>query len=195
MNAPSLLLEIAMGMGLAACAGLRAFLPLFLTGLAGRFGWVPLAGPFQWLSSGPALVILGVAVVTEVLADKVPVLDHFLDLMQTIVRPAAGAVLVAAVLTDLTPMQAGILAILAGGSTAAVVHVTKAKLRLISLATTVGFASPVISVLEDVATLAGTVVAIVVPMLMLLFVAVALIVTILAIRRFRVRAARFQSRP
>ena len=184
-----------MGVGLAACAGLRAFLPLFLTGLAGRFGWVSLTGPFEWLSSGPALVILGVAVVTEVLADKVPVLDHFLDLMQTLVRPAAGAVLVAAVVTDLTPMQGAVLGILAGGSTAAVVHVTKAKLRLLSLATTVGFASPAISILEDVATLAGTAVAIVVPLLMVFFVAAALIVTILAIRRFRVRAARFQAQP
>ena len=46
--------QIAMGIGLAACAGLRAFLPLFLLGLAGRFDWVSLSPTFDWLASTPA---------------------------------------------------------------------------------------------------------------------------------------------
>ena len=62
--------QVAMGVGLAACAGLRAFLPLFVVGVAGRLDVLPLSEPFAWLASAPALTVFGAAVLTELLADK-----------------------------------------------------------------------------------------------------------------------------
>jgi hypothetical protein len=187
----TLLFQVAAGIALAACAGLRAFLPLFLVGLAGRFEWLPLSETFSWLGSGPALIIFGVAVGTEVLGDKIPIVDHVLDLLQTVVRPVAGVVLAAAVLTDLTPLQTAVLAILLGGATATAVHATKVKLRILSSTTTVGLANPLISLAEDILAFVGTLLAIVIPLLVVAFVAAGLVVVILGIRRFQRRAAEF----
>jgi uncharacterized membrane protein len=186
-----LALEVAMGISLAACAGLRTFLPLFVVGVAGRLEWLPLSHSFEWLSSWPALVIFGVAVVTEFLADKIPIVDHLLDLLQVVVKPAAGTVLVAALLTDLSPLQTTVLAILSGGTTSMVMHLTKAKLRLLSTATTAGFGNPVLSFAEDALSLVGSLLAIVVPFVALLVLALGLVVVILGVRRFTRRAAQF----
>lgn len=185
-----LAMQIATGVALAACAGLRAFLPLFLLSLAGRMGWIPLAGTFDWLASWPAVLTLGVAVVTEVLSDKVPLLDNLLDLLQGIVKPAAGALLAMSVLIDLDPLHAALLGIVAGGSTAGVVHVAKAKVRLFSSSTTGGIANPFLSAGEDVVSFGGTLVALVTPVVLLVVVAAGLLALVVAIRRFRGRAAR-----
>ncbi len=163
----SLAVQIAAGIGLAACAGLRAFLPLFVTGAAARLGWITLGDHFAWLSSWPALVIFGVAVVTEMLGDKIPVVDHALDVLQALLKPAAGAILVAAVVTDLTPLQSVVLGIIAGGSAAGLFHLAKAKVRLASTIFSGGLANPLISLAEDALSLVGTVLALVVPLLML----------------------------
>ena len=58
----SLAFQVAAGIGLAACAGLRAFLPLFLVSAAARLGWVTPGAPFEWLSSWPALIVFGLVV-------------------------------------------------------------------------------------------------------------------------------------
>lgn len=187
----TLALEIAMGIALAACAGLRAFFPLLVVGIAGRMGWVPLSEHFGWLTSVPALVILGVAVTTELIGDKIPIVDHFLDLLQTFVRPAAGAVLAASVLTELKPLQAVVLGFLVGGTTAGAIHILKAKLRVLSTAATFGLGNPVISLGEDIATLFGSIAALVIPVVMICVVAVGVFLLLFAIRRFRMRASQF----
>jgi hypothetical protein len=160
-----LLLQIAAGISLAACAGLRAFLPLFATGIAGRLGWVELSGSFSWLSSTPALVVLGVAVTVELLSDKIPVVDHALDVLNTVLKPAAGTALMASMLTNLTPLQAMILGIVAGGGSAGIVHLAKAKLRVGASLLTAGLANPFVSLAEDGVAFLGTAAAFLVPLL------------------------------
>ncbi len=81
----AVLAQIAMGLSLAACAGLRAFLPLFVVGAAGRLEWIPLTDSFAWMTSWPALLVFGFAVLTELLGDKFPLVDHFLDALQSFV--------------------------------------------------------------------------------------------------------------
>lgn len=183
-----LVAQIASGIGLAACAGLRAFLPLFIVGLAGRLEWIPLTGKFEFLASTPALIIFGVAVLVEILADKIPAVDHFLDSIQTFVKPIAGAVLAASVLAELTPLQASVLGLITGGTVAGTIHFTKANLRLVSSATTVGLANPVLSVIEDVGAFLGSVLALVVPILVVLLLVGVLIGVWSFIRRARRRA-------
>lgn len=163
-EAVPLLLQIAAGIALAACAGLRAFVPLFATGIAGRLGWVELSGHFAWLQGTPALVVFGVAVTVELLSDKIPVVDHALDVLNTVLKPAAGTVLMAALLTDLTPLQAMVLGILAGGGSAGLVHVAKAKLRVGASLLTAGLANPFVSLVEDAVALIGTAAAFLVPL-------------------------------
>lgn len=159
-----LVLQVAAGISLAACAGLRAFLPLFVTGIAGRLGWVELSGPFAWLSSTPALVVFGVAVTVELLSDKIPVVDHALDVLNTVVKPAAGSALMASMLTNLTPLQAMVLGIVAGGGSAGLVHLAKAKLRIGASLLTAGLANPIVSLVEDGVAFVGTAAAFLVPL-------------------------------
>ncbi len=159
-----LAIHIAMGVGLAACAGLRAFLPLFVVGLSDRlFEGFQLSQSFQWLSSWPALIVFGAAVVTEIAGDKFPGIDNFLDTFQTFVKPVAGAMVMASVVTDWSPLYVTIASIIGGGSIAGLVHLTKAKLRLASSVTTVGAANPVLSAGEDVGAVAISVASLVAP--------------------------------
>jgi hypothetical protein len=188
-NGGTLLVHVTMGIGLAACAGLRAFLPLFVVGLAGRLDFVTLSDSFAWLQSWPALIVLGSAVVIEVLGDKFPVVDHVLDTVQTFVKPIAGALVMATVVEDWAPLYVTVFWIVVGGSTAGLVHVTKAKLRLASSATTAGLGNPVLSASEDVGALAGTVGSIAVPPVMLLVLAVAIALMWIMLRRYRRRPA------
>lgn len=185
-----LLWEVAMGVGLAACAGLRAFLPLFLLSLAGKLGWVGLARGFDWLASWPALVVFGVAVVTEVLSDKIPLVDNLLDVLQGVIKPGAGTILAASVVTELAPLEAMVLGIIVGGSTAGVVHVAKAKVRLFSSATTAGLGNPLLSAGEDLASFGGSILAMLMPFVFLVAVIATLVLIYVGMRRFRLRAAR-----
>lgn len=160
--------QLAAGLCLAACCGLRAFVPPLLLGLAARLG-VPelllghplLSGTFSWLSSTPALLIFGTAVIFEVLADKIPALDHMLDVVQTIVRPLAGGLVVAAAADVGSPLVSAVVGLLAGVPVAGAVHVAKAKIRLLSTAGTGGLGSPVLSILEDGVTFLGAALALV----------------------------------
>jgi hypothetical protein len=161
-------IQVLAGISLAACCGLRAFLPPFVLGLGVRMGLaelvlgrpVVLHDEFEWLASTPALVVFGVAVVAELLADKIPVVDHLLDLVQTLVRPLAGALVVAASLTGLEPLPAAVIGLVVGGSLAGGVHAAKSNLRLFSTAGTAGAATPAISLAEDVAATAGSLLAV-----------------------------------
>ena len=78
----------------------------------------------------------------ELLADKFPIVDHFLDAVQSFVKPVAGTILMASVLSELTPLQATVLGLIAGGTAAGAVHMGKAKLRLASSVTTAGHGQP-----------------------------------------------------
>ncbi len=181
----ALLIQVAQGIGLAACAGMRAFLPLFVVGLAGRVGWIPLSDSFQWLASTPALVVFGVALLVELAADKFPVVDNVLDTVQFLVKPVAGTVLVASVVTELTPLQTTVLAIIVGGTTTDVVHLGKAKLRLVSSATTAGIGNPVLSTAEDGGSLVGSLLAIFYPLLLLAALIVLILLLVLILRGIR----------
>jgi len=152
--------QVVMGVGLAACAGLRAFLPLLVVGAAGRAGMLPMSDAFQWLTSTPALVVFAVAVVSEILADKIPLVDSALDVVQTFVKPVAGTVLVASLVTDLSPLHATVLGIVTGGVAAGAVQTLKAKTRVVSTLSTAGIANPMLSIGEDAGSLVGSVLSI-----------------------------------
>ena len=181
----TLLVHVTMGLALAACAGLRAFLPLLVVGVGGRLELVPLSESFTWLESWPAIIVFGAAVLAEMLGDKFPIIDHFLDLAQTFVKPIAGALVMATVVEDWAPLYGTVFLIVVGGSTAGAVHLTKAKLRLVSSVTTAGLGNPLLSVIEDVGALAGTVGAVVVPPLALALLVLAAIAAWIVLRRWR----------
>src|SRR5262245_53096003 len=118
-----LVLALASGVAVSAACGLRAFLPLLALGLAARFAHLRLHPGVEWLASDPALVCFGFAALLEILGDKIPIVDHALDAVGTVVRPAAAWVAGFALLTPWPAPWAQILAVILGG-TALAVHVT-----------------------------------------------------------------------
>ncbi len=180
-----MLFQVATGIGLAASTGLRAFLPVFVVGVLGRLDLVPLRESFEWLGSTPALVIFGTAVVLEVLGDKIPGVDHFLDMAGTVIKPAAGALVVVAALAEFPPLYAAVIGLLVGGSVSGSVHVAKAGLRAIVTGATVGTANPAVSATEDSLSLGGALLAIFYPVIFLLATFTAALLLLYAWRRRR----------
>jgi Domain of unknown function (DUF4126) len=174
-------LELLTGTGLAASAGLNAYIPLLLVGLLNRYtGLVELPSGWQWLSNGWVLAILVVLLAIEVVADKVPVVDHVNDAVQTFVRPTAGGLAFGAGATSETvtvsdPGQFFAtnqwVPIVFGVAIALGVHVIKAATRPVVNAMTAGVGAPVASTAEDATSAIMSVVALVLPVLVLVLLA------------------------
>jgi hypothetical protein len=181
-----LLSAIALAVALAACAGLRALLPILLTGAVARMGWLDLGKPFEFLSTNWALMLFGIATVVEILGDKVPAVDHALDAVHTVLRPLAGSMLAAAALSSVSdPATSIALGIILGAPTALVPHAAKATARVVSTAATGGLANPVLSVLEDVGAFGLFVLAVIVPVAAALLVLVAAVFVLRRLLRRR----------
>ena len=173
--------SVALGIGLAACAGLRAWLPLLLAGALARAGVIELGSSFQFISSNRALVLFAVATVIEIVGDKFPAVDHALDALSTVLRPAAGSLLAASVMWQISdPLTAVALGVAVGAPSALVPHAAKSLLRAGSTVLTGGLANPVLSFIEDAAALILFVLAVLVPVLVA---AALLVVAFLLVRR------------
>src|SRR5690349_14212002 len=128
-----------MGTGLAASAGLNAYIPLLLVGLLARFtDVITLPSGWDWIENPWMLGIVGVLITIEFFADKIPVVDHINDFVQTIIRPTSGGIVFGAssgsqtaVITD--PAQyyesKQWVPIAAGIGISLVVHLMKAGVR------------------------------------------------------------------
>ncbi|WP_431937093.1 DUF4126 domain-containing protein [Micromonospora sp. RP3T] len=188
------MLEVLTGSGLAASAGLNAYIPLMLMGLLARYtDLIELPSGWQWLGNGWVLAILAVLLAVEVVADKVPVVDHVNDMVQTVVRPTAGGLAFGAGSGSETvtvsdpdtffsthqwvPVVVGVLIALG-------VHLLKAAARPVINATTAGFGAPVASTAEDATSVVMSVAAILLPVLVLVF-AVGLVVFVVWLFRRR----------
>jgi hypothetical protein len=171
------MLEVLTGSGLAVAAGLNAYIPLLILGLAGRFlDFVVLPAGWAWLENEWVLIILGVLLVIEIVADKIPVVDSINDWLQTIVRPVAGGIAFGtgsasqtAVVTDpasffttsaWVPIAIGVVLALA-------THVTKMASRPALNAVTVGAAAPVVSTAEDIGSVILSFLALLIPVLVI----------------------------
>lgn len=140
------------GVAVAASCGLRAFLPLLVLGLAARAGLIELRGGAEWLAGDLALAALWVATVLEIVADKIPVVDHALDAVATVLRPAAAWLASFAMLSGWPTPWAQLVAIVLG-TVALSVHGLKSGLRLGSTVATLGAGNVLLSLLDDVVAL------------------------------------------
>jgi len=150
--------------GLSASAGLNAYVPLLIVSLVGRYtNWIQLAPPWDALTSWwviGALLVLGAI---EFFADKLPAVNHINDLVQTFVRPAAGAILFAANTSVVSEVHPAV-AIIAGLLLAGGVHAAKAAaVRPAVTATTGGAGNVPVSIAEDIVATVLSILAIVLP--------------------------------
>ena len=144
------LISMALGIGLAAAAGFRVFVPLFALSLASYFNVWPLNEQWQWLASPFALMILAAACIAEALAYLIPWFDNLLDTLAVPLAGLAGTAVMASTMADLNPAVTWALAIIGGGGAAAVIKGVNAGGRAVSTATTGGVANPIFSIWETV---------------------------------------------
>ena len=177
-----ILLQVAMAITLAAATGLRAFLPIFLLSLAAHFFHLPLIPQLQFLADERAVVVFGLATLIEILGDKIPAVDHFLDTVQSFIKPFLGVLASAAVLSKVDPLLALVIAIALTGTFTVPTHVIKGGSRLISSTTTGGIANPLLSLGEDLLTIALVIMGIFLPLLAIGLIGVLAIITFRKLR-------------
>ncbi len=154
-----ILASIIGGFGLAAPAGLNAWLCLLIVGLLGRFtNLIALKPPFDFLTNYWVLGALIILLTIEVFVDKIPAVDTVNDIIHSFIRPVAGGILFASytgAVGGLDPTLGFILGLLSAGS----VHAVKATARPMITATTGGLANPLVSLVEDIVAGSTTVLA------------------------------------
>jgi hypothetical protein len=194
-----LVFELLTGTGLAASAGLNAYIPLLAIGLLGRYtDLIHPSSSWHWLSNGWVLLILLLLLAIEVVADKIPLVDHANDVLHTFIRPTSGGLAFGAASQAQTvtvsdpgkffsshqwlPVAAGVLIALC-------VHGTKAAARPVVNVSTAGLGAPVVSTIEDIISTVMSVVAIVMPFLIVFFLAAFVWFVVWVRRRRRRRKA------
>src|ERR687897_3768760 len=176
---------ILTGMGLAAPAGLNAYIPLLALALADRATTrVTLHAPYDVLSSNLGITILLILLTVEVTVDKIPGVDHVNDLIQSLVRPAAGAIAALAATGGVVTINPAIM-VLVGVVLAGSVNAVKVTTRPAVTLGTAGILNPFVSVGEDALAVMASVAAIFVPFLAILFLALFAVSSILLLRRVR----------
>ncbi len=156
------------GLGLAAPAGLNAYLPLLILALADRFSnAITLSEPYDVIGSNLGLIVITFLLTIEIVVDKLPGLDHINDLVQSAIRPVVGGVLALAATSDVASINPGV-ALLLGLVAAGTVHAAKATTRPAITLSTGGLGNPLISIAEDAIAAASAVVAIFLPALVLI---------------------------
>lgn len=159
------MLSVFTAFGLSSAAGLNAYLPLLVVALVARFtGLLTLHAPWDALASWWVIGLLAVLLVIEIIVDKVPAVDTVNDVVHTVIRPIAGAILFASSAGTLGEVHP-VLAMICGLFVAGGVHAAKASARPVITASTAGIANPAVSTLEDIVSFAVAVLAIVLPIL------------------------------
>jgi len=158
------LLGVLSAFGLSASAGLNAYIPLLVVALLGKFtNLITLSKPWDALTSWWTIGVLVALSLVEFFADKIPAVNHVNDIIQSFIRPTAGAVAFAAaahVITDVHPVLSICLGLLVAGG----VHAVKsAAVRPAVTAATGGAGNVPVSMLEDFISTVLSILSVVVP--------------------------------
>jgi hypothetical protein len=182
------------GLGLSAAAGLNAYIPLLLVGVVARYTDVVTLPPdFAWIENEWVIGVVALLLLAEVVLDKVAVVDHLNDVVQTFVRPAVGGVIFAATAAaqqvDASPWmrERPWVGWLAGVAVAGLVHAGKASARPVVNATTLGVGTPVVSAAEDATSLGVSLIALFAPVLVVVGLLLLALAMVLGFRRLRRR--------
>ena len=169
------IVDLGTPFGLAFASGLNAYLPMLAFALSVRWLHLYTLNPrFTFITQNWFIAALVILTLLDFVADKIPLIDHLWNVIHTVVRPIAGAVVAvvasshalaaptvtssysgsetASVALSIIPMTGvGSLAILViGGVLATLSHMVKSSTRFVSTITTAGFLNIGLSVVEDV---------------------------------------------
>jgi uncharacterized membrane protein len=152
--------------GLSASAGLNAYIPLLVVAFLAKYTTlIKLQEPWNLMTSWWVIGVLIFLSIIEFFADKIPAINHVNDIVQTFVRPTAGAIVFAATATqigDVSPVLGLIAGLLVSGG----VHAVKAlAIRPAVTVTTGGAGNIPVSMAEDAASTLVSFLSILVPVI------------------------------
>lgn len=181
------------GAGLASAAGLNAYIPLLLLGLVARFtDLLVLPEGWTWLEHPVTMGVLGVLLLLELVVDKIPGADSANDVLQTVIRPAAGGITFGAGSSSFTLSEAtagtggdSVWGVVAGVVIALVLHGAKSLARPLINAASLGAGGAVVSVVEDASSATLAVLAILIPLAILLLLPAVVVFWVWFIRQRR----------
>ena len=180
-------------LGLSTAAGLNAYIPLLTVGLLNRYtDLIDLPAPWDNLGDPLVLGIVGVVGLADFIGDKVPIVDHVLHLIGTVVAPVVGGVLAFASATafDVSPG----LTVPIGVAAALATQVGRTAARPVSTVTTGGGANPVVSFAEDGVSGALSITALLWPVVTAVLAAIVLVGVFLLWRKWSQLRSRIQRR-
>lgn len=170
------LLGLCIGIGLSAACGFRVFVPLLVMSLAAIMGWFEPMKGFEWLAMPSVCIALGFATLCEIGAYYIPWVDNMLDTIATPGAMVAGTLTTMAVSSgEMSQFASWAAAIIVGGGTATAVQMSTVAARGVSTATTGGIANPVLSTGEWIGAFVLSILAFLVPVLVVVLGIVAMI--------------------
>jgi Domain of unknown function (DUF4126) len=173
--------ELAMSAAMAWGAGLRLYLVVFVVGLLGKLGYVPLPDTLKLLMNPLVLGAAGFMAFVEFFADKIPWLDSAWDAVHTFLRIPAGAALAAGMLGDSGDGVAMAAAII-GGTLTAGTHFGKAGTRAVANTSPEPFSNIGLSLVEDTMVAGGLALAMANPVIFLVLLLIFVIALVVLIR-------------
>ncbi|WP_152187014.1 DUF4126 domain-containing protein [Segeticoccus rhizosphaerae] len=162
------------GMGLSAAAGLNAYIPFLMVALLARFtDVIALPQSYAWIESTWAIGVAAVLLLTEVVLDKIAIVDSLNDAVATFIRPTVGGLIFAAtsaagkVDSSSWMQDHPWVGVVLGVAISGIVHATKATTRPAVNISTVGLGAPVVSAAEDTTSVGLSLIAVFLPVLVI----------------------------
>ena len=159
----------ANAIALSTAVGLRPFAILAISAVLVHFHILHPSHTFAWMGSDGVAGIFIFLALAEVIADKIPLVDHVLQLSHLPIAPIAAALVAGTAIPNAGSSHLAWAAMAFAAINALGVRTTSSGVRYASSAVTLGIANPVISIIEDLVAIALVVVAFVLP-----FVAIAI---------------------
>ncbi|MGA0555015.1 DUF4126 domain-containing protein [Larkinella sp. VNQ87] len=157
-------LSLCLGIALSACCGFRIFVPMLVSCLALKLGWIAVTPGFEWMNTWTALFVLATATILEIGAYYIPWLDNAFDTIATPVAFVAGTILTTSFIDVDIPMLKWGLGMVAGGGAASLIQAGTTLLRIGSTATTGGLGNPVVASAENLASFGLSFLAVLLPL-------------------------------
>ena len=158
-------LSLSLGIGLSAACGFRVFVPLLVMSIAAKAGHLILAPGYEWVATYPALIALAAATILEIAGYYIPWVDNALDTIATPASIIAGIVVMASIVTGMSPFIKWTLAVIMGGGAAGLTQIATTMTRAASTTVTAGLGNFIISTVESFVSFTLSVLAIGVPIL------------------------------
>jgi len=156
--------------GLSASAGLNAYIPLLTVALLAKFtNLIHLQEPWNLMTSWWVIGVLIVLTIIEILADMFPGVNHVNDVIQSFIRPTAGAIVFAAASSQVGEVNP-VLGLIAGLLVSGGVHAVKyLAVRPVVNATTAGMGNVPVSIGEQATSTLVSVLSVLIPVIVAIF--------------------------